>query len=152
MRKSMAKVSSYKQNPALKELEVLIGDWEMELSNASFLPNPSDTVKGQISFEWAEDGAFLCMQMGDNALWLISRDDAQPDYIVFYYDARSVSRIYQMSFSEKKWKIWRNSPNFSQRYEGDLSNDSNIITAHWEKSSDGTTWDHDFNVTYTRMK
>lgn len=33
----MAKASSYKQNPALKELEVLIGDWEMELSGRSLL-------------------------------------------------------------------------------------------------------------------
>ena len=74
------------------------------------------------------------------------------DYTVLYYDAQSVSRIYEMSFSESEWKMWRNSPNFSQRYEGQISKDGNTIAARWEKSSDGTTWEHDFNITYTRIK
>jgi hypothetical protein len=104
-RKSIAQTSSPKHNPALKQLEILVGDWEMELSLAAFLPHPSDTAKGQISFEWVENGAFLRMRLGDDAIWLISRDDSQPDYKVFYYDSRSVSRIYGISFSENRWKI-----------------------------------------------
>jgi hypothetical protein len=146
----MTKTNTTEFNPALQQLAVLVGDWEMELSNASFLPNPSDTVKGAVSFDWIENGAFLCMRMGSNALWLISRDDAVPDYKVFYYDARKVSRIYEMSFSDRVWKMWRNSPTFSQRYEGKISNDGHTITAKWEKSDDGNLWEHDFDVTYTR--
>jgi len=136
----------------LKDLKVLVGDWEMELSNAAFLPDSSSTVKGRISFEWLENGAFLIMRMSQNALWLINRDDSSADYKVFYYDTRSVSRIYEMSFSGNVWKIWRQSPDFSQRFEGNLSNDGNSITAYWEKSSDGITWEHDFDVAYTRIK
>ena len=138
-------------NPALKALEVLVGTWEMELSNASFLPDSSATIKAQVSFEWVEQGAFLCLRMGDNALWLISRDDSRPDYQVFYYDARSVSRIYAMRFAEQVWTMWRNAPGFSQRYEGTISADGQIITARWEKSSDGATWEHDFDLTYTKV-
>lgn len=37
-----------------------------------------------------------------------------------------------------------------QRYEGKLSDDGNIVAARWEKSLDGTKWEHDFNVTYRR--
>ncbi len=146
------------QNPALKELEVLIGDWEMELSNASFLPSSSDTMKGHVSIEWREGGAFLVMSMGNNpsgtpdAIWLISRDASISTYIVLYYDARKVSRVYEMSFSEGTWKMWRNSSDFSQRFEGKLSDDGNIITAHWDKSSDSSTWEHDFDVTYTKVR
>lgn len=145
-------------NPALKHLEVLAGEWEMELSNASFLPNPSETIKGRVSFEWVQDGAFLLLRMGDKppnppaALWLIGRDESAPLYTVLYYDARTVSRVYAMSFSEGVWKMWRNAPGFSQRYEGQISHDGKTITARWEKSSDGTTWEHDFNVTYTKIK
>jgi hypothetical protein len=148
----MAKRDTPTPNPMLKDLEGLVGDWEMELSNAAFLPHPTDTVKGQVSFEWIENGAFLRMRMGDDALWLISRDDSLPDYEMFYYDARNVSRIYEMSFSAHRWKIWRTSPHFSQRYEGTISMDGHTITGKWEKSSDGRQWEHDFNVTYTRMK
>lgn len=141
-------------NPALKALEVLVGAWEMELSNASFLPSPSDTVKSLVSFEWVQDGAFLVMYMGGKppaALWLISRDEATPNYTVLYYDARHVSRVYEMSFLDGVWKMWRNSPGFSQRYEGTVSQNGRTVTAHWEKSNDGIKWEHDFDVTYRKV-
>jgi hypothetical protein len=152
----MATTSSHNHNPSLKQLEGWAGDWEMELSNASFLPRPSDTVKGPVSFEWVQDGAFLLMRQGDKppsppaARWLISRDDSAPDYTVLYYDARGVSRVYHMSFEDGVWRIWRSAPGFSQRFEGRFSDDGNTMTAAWEKSFDGTQWEHDFNVTYRR--
>ncbi len=144
-------------NPALQPLDVLLGAWEMELSNSSFLPHPSDAIKGQASFKWAEDGAFLLMRMGDKpgsppeALWLIGRDESAPTYSVLYYDARRVSRVYTMSFSDRAWKIWREAPGFWQRFEGTLSDDGKTITAHWDKSPDGATWEHDFDVTYEKV-
>jgi hypothetical protein len=55
-------------NPALTPLEGLVGDWEMELSNAAFLPRPSDRVKGgPVLIEWVQDGAFLALRMGDKS-------------------------------------------------------------------------------------
>jgi hypothetical protein len=154
----METIVSHDHNPALKRLEILAGDWEMELSNASFLPRSSGTVTGHISFEWLESGAFLVMYMGHkppstpDAIWLIGRDESAPNYTVLYYDARKVSRVYEMSFSEGQWKMWRNSPDFSQRFEGKFSDDGNLITAHWEKSTNGSTWEHDFDVKYRRVK
>ena len=153
----MTKTSSHNQNPALKPLEVLVGKWEMELSRASFLPRPTDTVTGTVSFEWAQDGAFLLMHMGDQpagapaALWLISRDESVSNYTVLYYDSRSVSRVYEMSFSEGVWKMWRNAPGFCQRYEGTVNKNGKTISARWEKSSDSITWEHDFDLTYTKV-
>ena len=147
---------SQKQNPALKPIEILIGNWNMELSNASFLSNSSDTVTGKVSFEWVEGGAFPVMFMGGSswdtadAIWLISRDESVSSYTVLYYDTRHISRVYEMSFSDGIWKLWRNSPNFSQRFEGTFNKTSNRIVAHWEKSRDGSTWEHDFDVVYTR--
>jgi len=157
-RKGMEKANPHKYNPALEHLEVLLGNWEVELSHTSFLPGPSDTVTGHVSFEWLLDGAFLLMRMGDkspgppNATWLIGRDESTPNFTALYYDSRSVSRIYEMSFVDGVWKMWRESPGFWQRYEGKISNDGNTITARWEKSSDGIKWERDFNITYTRVK
>ncbi len=152
----MKETRSPAQNPALTALEVLAGEWDMALSNASFLPNPSDIVRGHVSIEWSENGAFLVMYMGSkppatpDALWLIGRDETISNYTVLYYDARKVSRVYEMSFAEGVWKMWRNAPDFSQRYAGKVSEDGNTITADWEKSPDGKKWEHDFSITYTR--
>jgi hypothetical protein len=143
-------------NPALEPIAFLAGGWEMELSNASFLPSPSDTAKSPASVTWEQEGAFLVTHMGDKqqgtptATWLIGRDESAPTYTVLYFDARKVSRVYSMSFTDNEWRMWREAPGFSQRFVGIVSPDRNTITAHWEKSFDGTTWEHDFDVMYKR--
>lgn len=139
-----------KINPTLKRLQFLLGDWVMELSNAAFLPDPKTTVEGEVSFECIENGAFLVMRMGQDATWLISRDESMEDYKIFYFDSRMVSRVYEMSLSKDIWKIWRNSPDFSQRFEGKISKDHKTINAYWEKSMDGKKWEHDFDVVYKK--
>ncbi len=154
----MSQTSSPQRNPALETVEGLVGNWEMELSHAAFLPDPSATVKGRVSFAWVQDGAFILLRMGDeppsppNAIWLIGRDETAPNYTVLYYDARKVSRVYEMSFADGVWKMWREAPGFWQHYEGTVSADGHLVTGRWQKSADGTTWEHDFDVTYTRAK
>jgi hypothetical protein len=72
-----------------------------------------------------------------------------------YFDSRGVARTYQMSFTEREWKLWRDRPDlspldFSQRFTGTLSSDGNTISGRWEISHDGSTWEHDFQITYRR--
>jgi hypothetical protein len=144
-----------KTNSALKQLEALVGVWDTEISEASFLPDPSGKISMQVSVEWLESGAFLIIRFPispPDSIWIIGRDDSSEHYTVLYFDSRKVSRIYNMSFNNGLWKIWLDSPNFSQRFEGKLSEDGNTIHAHWEKSSDGKTWEHDFNLTYKKVK
>ena len=113
-------------------------------------------MTGPVSIKWLESGAFLVIHMGGqqggtpDATWVIGHDGDKPDYQVLYYDNRKVSRVYEMSFSDGTWKMWRNAPGFSQRFEGKFSEDGKVITAEWQNSSDGSTWEHDFDVTYTK--
>ena len=85
------------RNPSLENLDVLVGEWDMELSRTSFLPDPDDKVLGHVSFEWIEDGALLLMRQGESpppsrplARWVIGRDEASPDYKVLYFDSRGL--------------------------------------------------------------
>ena len=48
--------------------------------------------------------------------------------------------------------MWRDSPKFSQRFEGRFSKDKRTITAYWEKSLDGKKWEHDFDLRYTKAR
>ncbi len=131
-------------NPALRPLEVLVGDWKLE----------SPLFAGRsarVTFEWLEGGAFLVHHSAQNTTMIIGRDDALEAYSVLYYDERGVSRIYAMSLEGGVWKLWRNAPGFWQRFSGTLSDDTDTITARWEKSSDGAQWEHDFDLTYSRV-
>jgi len=50
------------------------------------------------------------------------------------------------------WKLWRDAPGFSQRFTGTFSDDGRTIKGRWEKSGDGAQWDHDFDLTYTKVR
>jgi hypothetical protein len=141
-------------NPALSDLEPLVGEWSVEIA---FPADPETPVRGSVSFEWLEGGAFLVMRAGvewsgpSGSVAVIGRDEKTETYSMLYFDARGVSRIYEMSFGDGVWKQWRSAPGFSQRFTGTLSEDGSTIAAKWEKSSDGSQWDHDFDLTYTRV-
>lgn len=145
-------------NPAIQELKEFIGTWEMEISNASFLSDPKEIIKATASFQWFEDGEFLILRQGTKkketpwAVWLISRDKDSSSYSIFYMDDQQSSRVYEMSFESSIWKIWRNGPEFKQRFTAEVNRGKTIITGHWERSKDGQNWDHDFDLTYKRTK
>ena len=90
-------------NPALQVLTELIGTWEMELSNASFLPGPTEIIKGTATFEWFEGGDFLILRQGTKkketpwATWIIGHDHDSLTYTVLYIDDRRFSRVYEMN-------------------------------------------------------
>jgi hypothetical protein len=142
-------------NPALAQLQFLAGAWDMELPDASFLPDPDAPAAGLVTLEWIEHGAALVMRMGNPATpaatWIIGRDERGPDYQVLYADDRGVSRAYGMSLKDGTWRMWRDTPEFSQRFSAQVSADQAEISGSWQKSTDGgATWEHDFKVRYSR--
>lgn len=146
-------------NPALKELTRLAGRWDVQLRWSpqmhALIGGPA-TVQLAARFEWIEEGSFLVQHQGSGAgppqaRWLIGRDETSGQYTVLYADARGVSRVYQMSLEGLAWKMFRDAPGFSQRFEGRLSPDGATIDARWEKSTDGQTWEHDFDLQYTKI-
>jgi hypothetical protein len=143
-------------NPALADLGFLVGPWELTLSNASFLPEPDDVVAGRVEVVPIEGGRLLAIrQVSDSpgpplATWVIGRDDGRAHYTVLYIDDRVVSRVYEMSLTEDRWTIWRDDPDFSQRFEATISADRQMLEGRWEKRVGSGPWEHDFNLTYSR--
>jgi hypothetical protein len=148
----------FKSNPALEQLTLFIGEWDIEITSMSFRDDPSAVERGHTSFDWLEGGAFLVQHSEIAAsdfprnMAVIGADDEAGIYRMLYYDARGVSRIYRMTFSGGIWTIWRDSPGFSQRFHGTFSEDGTIIIAYWERSSDGSNWERDFDLTYTKVR
>ena len=147
----------FPSNPALEALTPLIGEWKIEITSMSFRTDPAARERGHSSFVWLEGGAFLLQHTEISAndfprsVAVIGADDEAGAYRMLYYDSRGVSRIYRMTFSGGIWTLWRDFPGFHQRFHGTLAEDGSLITAYWEKSGDGSTWEHDFALTYTKV-
>lgn len=139
-----------KRNPAFERLETLVGEWATE--SPQFPEEPGREV-----FEWMEEGAFLVRHASADetsypaVVAIIGLDDSNETFHMLYYDSRGVSRVYKMSLSDGVWKMWREAPGFSQRFNGVFSQDGNSITAYWELSTDGVNWERDFDLTFTRV-
>jgi hypothetical protein len=61
-----------------------------------------------------------------------------------------VHRVYRMTFADGLWRMWRDAPGFGQHFTGRVSVDGNTMDGRWEKSTDGMTWNLDFELTYRR--
>jgi hypothetical protein len=141
----------------IKRLEPLIGEWSIQAK----LPGaPEGDIGARMVFEWMPGETFLVQR------WQIPVPEA-PDglavigfhedrFLQHYFDSRGVARVYEMSFEDGTWRLWRDKPDFSpldfsQRYTGTVSEDGNTIGGAWEICHDGKTWEHDFELIYARI-
>jgi hypothetical protein len=151
------------RHAALGRLDAFVGEWEL---NATFQGQPFEG-RGRTTFAWQDGGSFL-VQHADvepapntpgelvanlpfPVVTIMGLDDATERYILLYADARNVFRIYEMSLSDGIWKLWRDAPGFFQRFTGTFSDNGKTITGHWELSSDGTNFEPDIEMTYTKV-
>jgi hypothetical protein len=84
--------------------------------------------------------------------WLIGADENDQKYTVLYTDGRFVSRVYQMSFARGVWRIWRDAPNFRQRFEGKSRENGRRIDAFWDKAEGKKSWVRDFDMTFVKRR
>jgi len=139
---------------SLKQFESLVGEWDTVGSHPAF----SAAAHGHSTFDWLVRGALLLWHFDweqpgpPSALSVIGHDDAVEACTMLYSDERGVARIYQMTLADGVWKMWRDSSGFAQRMTGTFSRDGNTITVHGELSRDGSNWEPDLDVTYTRKK
>ena len=140
---------------ALQRLEALVGEWVME---ASF-PNGQGGT-GRAVFEWALGRQFLICRTEvpvgpPDGLMIMGYGPGRLPYRQHYFDSRGVARIYAMDLSDGVWTLLRESADFTpldfaQRYTGMFAADGRRIDGRWESAQDGTTWELDFHLNYTK--
>jgi Protein of unknown function (DUF1579) len=142
-------------NPALKLFSALIGEWKT-IGTHPLVP---DTIfHGYSSFKWIEGGAFLIMHSEidepdiPSGIAIYGSDDATGEFFMLYFDERKISRKYEVSLHDNILKLWRNTPDFSQRQTWTFTDNGNTIISKGEFSKDGTTWEKDLELTFTRIK
>ena len=139
----------------LVALDVFVGEWVEQVE----LP---DAPPGRCTFEWDLRGTFLVQRslspLPDFPDGLVVIAPAADGYLQHYFDSRGVVRLYRMSLDDRSWTLLRTEPDFtplefSQRYVATISPDDSRIEGQWETSYDqGTTWEVDFALSYTRVQ
>ena len=142
-------------NPALKPFSGLVGEWEATGTHPMV---PGTILHGRTSFKWIEGGAFLVMHSSINderfpdGIAIFGSDDTLGKYFMLYFDERGVSRKQDVSFQDNVLKWWRDAPQFSQSYTFTFTDNGNTIIGKGELSKDGTNWEKDLDLTYTRLR
>lgn len=144
---------------SLEALAPFVGEWRLV---AAFKDIPPADVGARVSFDWLPGERFLIERWeipapeAPDGIAIIGADpEREGNYLQHYFDSRGVARVYKMSFEDGVWKLWRDEPDFSpldfsQRFSGTFSDDGKTIAGRWEICHDGKTWEHDFEITYTK--
>jgi hypothetical protein len=152
-------MEQHEQDP-IKRLSAFIGNWSVE---ASLPDGPPMDLRGRQEFEFMPGGGFLVQRWevphpapNPHGIALIGFDVDRSIYMQHYFDCRGIARVYQMSFADGVWKLWRDSADFSpldfaQRFTGRFTEDGQTISGRWEKSLDGSGWQHDLDLSYRKL-
>jgi Protein of unknown function (DUF1579) len=144
----------------MNALDAFVGQWSMQ---APAFPGPP----GRATFEWMPGRSFLVqrweagtIRVGEEdieftGIAIIGFDPEKQTYLQHYFDSRGVARVYQMSFENGVWELWRDTADFSpldfsQRFTGTFSEDGETIEGKWEICHDGSRWETDFEVSYRK--
>jgi hypothetical protein len=141
-----------KPNPALKLFESLVGEWQTTGTHPYF---PEADLRGRVTFEWTEGGAFLLMHSEidhpkfPDGVAIFGSDDAAGTYYQLYFDERGISRKYDMAIADDQLTWWRDDAHFSQRFTMTIEKDR--LVSSGEMSRDGGEWEKDLALTYARL-
>jgi hypothetical protein len=148
------------ENAAIDRLAVFVGEWSVA---AKFKDLPPADQGARVVFEWMAGRRFLIQRWevpaphAPDGIAIIGADPvSEGNFLQHYFDSRGVARVYKMSVSDRSWKLWRDTPDFSplafaQRYTGRFGNHAKMIAGSWEICYDGATWEHDFDLTYAKV-
>jgi hypothetical protein len=141
-------------NPKLDALAPLLGTW----ATTGRHPYVPDTIfHGRWSFEHIEGGAFVLLRSATDepeipdGVAVFGSEDASDTLSMLYFDQRGVSRRYEASMKDGVFRWWRDAPGFSQRFTCTMAPDGRTMEARGELSRDGSTWEADLSLSYTRI-
>jgi hypothetical protein len=142
-------------NEKLQALSPVIGEWTTIGTHPML---PGRTFHGHATFDWIESGGFLRLRSTieepeiPDGVAIFGTDDATPNAgAMIYFDVRGVAREYRWTVAGNTLRWSRTSAEFSQRLDLTISDDGRHLAWKGEMSRDGSTWEPDLELTFTRM-
>ena len=138
------------RDPALDRFDALIGTWATEATHPLF----DGVVPGSMTFEWLAGGQFLVQRSHNDhetfpdAISVIGAPEAGDGLVMEYFDSRGVRRTYAISLDGGVLRIWRDDPEFAQRFSATLGHDT--FEGLWQLARTPGDWKDDLKVTFVR--
>jgi hypothetical protein len=142
-----------KMNPALATLDRAVGTWSVTGSHPYL---PGRTLRGRVTFERIEGGAFVRMhsKMDDpeipEGVAIFGTDDADNACTMLYFDVRGVARTYDVAFNADGFTWSREAPQFAQRFHITIVNDGRAMEGEGTMRRNGQAWEPDLRLSYVR--
>jgi hypothetical protein len=152
----------------LEPLNQLVGRWVTEARHRAL---PGIIVHGTTSIEWLEGERFLIFRAHNDhedfpdsisIIGFTDMDRVAPNahgsqasggsrLCMHYFDSRGVFRVYEVSVNAGTWRISRDAPGFSQRFEGTFADGGDTIAGVWQLREDDAHWNDDLSIVYRRQ-
>jgi hypothetical protein len=129
-------------------LDRLLGTWELTMRHHAM----SDPVSGRQHYERVLDGAYVRLDWSydhpdfPDAVAMLSED------AMHYFDVRGVTRVFDLEITDDGWTMVRLDPEFAQRYTTRFVGPDAMESEGEFSTDDGTTWEHDFSMSYARVE
>ena len=143
-----------KANSALATLDRAVGRWMVTGSHPYF---PGRTLRGRVTFERIEGGAFLRMhsKMEDpefpEGVAIFGTDDDEQTCTMLYFDERGVARTYDVAIDADGFTWSREVPQFAQRFRVTIAKDGRTMESEGTMRKAGSTWEPDLRLSYVRV-
>ncbi len=138
------------RDSALEPFGALIGTWATEAIH----PLVDAVVLGRTTFEWLEGRRFLVQrshndhELCPDAISVIGAPEAGDGLVMEYFDSRGVRRTYRVALQDGVLRMWRDDPEFAQRYAATIDRDR--FEGRWQVARTPGDWQDDVHVTYQR--
>jgi hypothetical protein len=140
------------RDPSLEPFDALIGTWVTEATHPRF----DAVVPGSTTFEWLEGGHFLLQrtrndhELFPDAISVIGAPEAGEGLVAEYFDSRGVRRTYGVSLDDGVLRMWRDDPEFAQRFSATLGHER--FEGQWQLAETPGEWKDDVRVIYRRRE
>jgi hypothetical protein len=138
------------RDPALEPFSALIGTWATEATHPLF----DAVVAGSVSFEWLEGCHFITQRSRNeherfpDSISVIGAPESGDGLVQEYFDSRGVRRTYGISLDDGVLRLWRDDPEFAQRFSAELAEDA--FEGLWQVARTPGRWEDDLEVSYRR--
>ena len=146
-----------KTNPALEILDRAVGTWDVTGTHPMI---PGETVRGRVTFERIEGGAFIRMhsKMEDarfpENVAIFGTDDGNGTCTMLYFDVRGVARKYDVALHDDgfTWSREAPPPQFAQRFRVTIAKDGQSMESAGSMKKEGKDWEPDLSMSYVRQR